>query len=470
MDNNELIWGSRVVFFGEADHGKSSLMGFMFAESQKTNMDRHEEELQEELGSHYKLDYLYSSLINPLVADVADSGERYRTRKYHMRDFLIGDADPIVITLIDTPGQLGGRYRRARSNQEYGISKGRIGVFCLSILHILDEGFDGAVFNRTKLWRAFHKNQKIIVALTQFDRVSYSKEVYDQAVKKIYKYLPESEILEVIPVAINFKKRSGVNVFKTSENTPWYSGLTLLEAITQQYFEIANNTFDGMHPSDLVFSIDREFPHPRSNAGKVWRVFVENGVIQVGTEISLSSVKREGDGGSGTPLVATATIKEFKIDIRIDEDADDADVAYKGTSMSLNLKNCYIEGEKCHKREIETTDQTIGLARDIEFEMHRDLFIKFDNEEDVLRLRSYKQLIQVLVFGRGTSAMVTGVAEDLSGIFIQTSGNKYITLPKRTDLRALGIFRDVVVGFPITNDEFEYLPAKLYASQDEYEG
>jgi len=470
MENNELIWGSRAVFFGEADHGKSTLMGYMFAESQNTNMDRHETELREDLGPQFRLDYLYSSLISPLIADVAGSNERYRTRKYHLRDFLVGDAYPIVITLIDTPGQLGGRYTRARPNQEYGISKGKIGIFCLSIAHIIDDKFDGNIFNRTKPWRAFHKNRKLVIALTQFDRASYSEDAYNQAVKKIYEHLPSVEIANIIPVAINFKERSGVNVFELSTSTPWYKGKTLIEAIKQQYFDIANNTYDGLMPSDLVFSIDREFPHPRSNAGKVWRVFIENGTIRVGTEISLSSVKKEGEISPSIPRAATATIKEFRIDLKIDEDAEVADVAYKGTSLSINLKDCYIDGEKCHKREIETGDQTIGFARDIEFDMLNKFFVKFDDEDDVLKLRSYKQQIQVFAFGRGTPAEITEISDDLGGVFIQTLANKYITLPKRADLRTLDIFQNIVIRVPTSNDEFEYLPAKLFANPDETRG
>jgi len=55
----------KVVIFGEADYGKSTIMGYLYAESENINMDKREKELIEKLGiKNYSSDILYSSLIN----------------------------------------------------------------------------------------------------------------------------------------------------------------------------------------------------------------------------------------------------------------------------------------------------------------------------------------------------------------------------------------------------------------------
>ncbi|MDR0964058.1 MAG: hypothetical protein LBM60_05535 [Clostridium sp.] len=463
MKNIELVWGSRVVFFGEASQGKSTLMGFMFAESEKVNMDRHEEDLREELGKYYKDEYLYSSLINPLVLDISDSNQRYRTRRYHLRNFVIKDEDPIIITMIDTPGQIGPEYRRARSNQDYGTSKGKIGVFCLSMNAITDEGFNGSVFNRTKLWRATHRNGKLIIALTKFDdniNEFYKESDYQNAVNIIQNYFNDSEIACIIPTAIDFKNRKGTNVFSGNNNIEWYRGLSLIDAIKERYFEIANNTFTGFLPSDLIFSIDREYAYPRSNAGKVWKVYIENGVLKPGTPITLTSVKRENHTIL-EPISANATVKELRMDIKIDYDIDEEQCAYRDSTVSINLKDCYIDGDKVKKREIETTEQTIGLSASIEYKMLNKLFIRFVNEEDLLKFKSEKQEALCYIFGRGTSIKVSKFADDLSGVIIETISDKFFTFPTRDDLQSLTIFKDIIIRIPAENNDFDYLPAKI---------
>ncbi len=469
MDNDELFWGSRVVFFGEADHGKSSLIGYLFSRSGDVDMDRHEAELREDLGKYYKNDYLYSSLVHPFVLDVADSNMRYRTRKYHLRDLVIHGDYPIIITLIDTPGQLGVRYKRARSNQEYGISKGKIGVFCLEITHLLDDNCSD-VFSRIKPWFAFHKNQRIIIALTQMDRVDFGEDAYNKAVKKIHRFIKEDKVAAIVPVAIDFKKRQGCNIFTLGEQTPWYTGRSLIDNIIERNYEIANNTFIGNLPNDLVFSINNEIPYPHSNAGKVWKIIVENGYMQPGQRVLLTSIQNPSVSSvvKEQPSSAVATVKEVRMDVKLNEESDEQDTAYTGASISINLKDCYIDGTKSAKRDINTTPQTVGLAADCSYELYSELFIRFDNEEDLLHLRSNRQEISVFTFGRGTPAQVVEFPEDLSGVMIRTLPGKYITIPSAFDkegrptrLRELGIFRNVVIRVPGSNNEFDYLPAYI---------
>jgi sulfate adenylyltransferase subunit 1 (EFTu-like GTPase family) len=50
----------------------------------------------------------------------------------------------------------------------------------------------------------------------------------------------ESGFAQIIPVAIEFKERNGVNIVSRSKDkTPWYDGLILIDAIRERADELA---------------------------------------------------------------------------------------------------------------------------------------------------------------------------------------------------------------------------------------
>ncbi len=470
----EAFWGSRIVFFGEADHGKSSLMGFLYAESQNVDLDSHRDELINEIGSNvYSDDFLYSSLINPVIPDTEGGLKRFSSKRRHLRDFVVdGRPDPILITMIDTPG-----HSHYLQHQEYGATRGKIGVFCLNIVSVLDDDFDSSIIDRrTRLWFAAHPKLKLIIALTQFDRKEYNEEAFSIAVAKIESCLRPEQIKAMIPIAIDFKNRSGCNIFDSSAKTPWYTGLPLIKAIQEQWYDIANAQFDGHVTSrNLVFSVDREYPRPLSNAGKIWRIYVENGNLSVGQAIQLTSVEVKDDikSPSGVPVPSvSATIKEFRYDVYINDDDELEDnTAHKGSAVTVNFKDCHAGREKINKRRIFTSPQTIGLSKDEPFSLKRKFCLRFESPEDILWLKDKNQEIVLLIFGRGVPAAITDITEDYSKVFVELLSDKHITVPDNEDLRNLDIFRRIIVRFQEgadrTDPRFAYLPARIdFAATD----
>ena len=456
-NKEDLIWGSRVLFFGPADQGKSTLMGYIYARSQQIDMERYKKELYLDLGDMYSEKYLYSSLVN------IDSSKRFATRKYNLRDFIIPDKDnPIVMTMIDTPGHMDIRdFRGARSSCEYGISKGNIGVLCLAGYYLDNDNVFEGILEKIEMWQSLHPGNKFIIAITQFFRSGYDSRAFDAIVAKIHDYVLPEEIDCIIPISIDFTTYESDNIFGRSANMPWYTGKTLLEAIKDQHLNNCNNAFDERLPRNLVFSIDKEIEKPQSNAGKLWRVFIENGTLELNEDIVLTSVKI-GDSGDGVFHTATASIKDLRHDAKLfeDENATNEDYAVKGSIATLNLKNCRIDQDPCKKGDIFTSHQTIGIAakdRDKYFFTDK-ITLKLSKASDAA-LISENQHVEMLYFGKALTIMVESIEDGV--LTAKFRGDRFIVLPNSAFLQNLPFFTNAVLRIQGKNNYKRYVKAEI---------
>ena len=223
-----------IAFFGQADFGKSTIMGYLYANSLDLDMDKHEIKLLRELGSEYKPDYLYPSIINRdifksmtverietrqienanslvegkrVIENTADkliveetyiyrAGDKHFAKivtTEHKRGMFKGRFNTVVhkpinvkiencgkFTMIDTPGHI-----EFVDQRERGVRMGNIGVFVLPINEVLNDNFETSFFDTYDLWWRHNKNTKLIYALTKFDLEDFQKEAYETACKKI---------------------------------------------------------------------------------------------------------------------------------------------------------------------------------------------------------------------------------------------------------------------------------------------
>jgi elongation factor 1-alpha len=237
---------SKVVLFGPADYGKSTVVGYIYAKSAQMNMDKVERNLKDRLGNEYKSDYLYSSLINPEHA--SEKISRFSTRINNLKRI-------IDFTFIDTPG-----HDRYLDQREQGISLGQVGVFCLAINEVLNEKYEESMREFTDLWFEHYTNKKLICLLTKFDLQAYRQDDYEEVSERIAKCcrqvhierrdsvfgveiafdVPEPGFAAIIPVAVEFDKRQSHNIISRSDKTSWYEGSILIDAIREQANELAN--------------------------------------------------------------------------------------------------------------------------------------------------------------------------------------------------------------------------------------
>jgi len=258
----EVNMNPNVVFFGDANYGKSTVIGRIYAENHNIDMDKVKETLYRKLGKDlYADDWLYPSLVNPQTIESVRRGKKAASESHEVRNIEIEFSGiPTKTSFIDTPGQ-----KEYDIDATVGMEMGNIGIFCLSIEKVLADNFNGDIFVRSDTFSEIHPNSKLIYLLTKFNLplAGYKKSSYERACEKIIKHCRVVEVMKneapfgveieeryitherndvaIIPVAVEFdtKEKEGVNLFFRSAKTPWYSGLTLVEAVRNRVQEMA---------------------------------------------------------------------------------------------------------------------------------------------------------------------------------------------------------------------------------------
>ena len=251
-----------VVFFGDANYGKSTIVGRIYAENHNVDMAKTERELREQLGSLYAADWLYPSLVNPQIVESVKRGKKGASETHEIRNIEIEfEGMPTNTSFIDTPGQ-----QEYQQEAAIGMEKGIIGFYCISVEKLLSDEFSADLFSRSEAFAEFHPNSKLIYLLTKFDLpvAGYKEESYEYACEIIREYAAkvevtkeisafgmgmgimhtekESDVNMIIPVAVEFDtaEKEGVNLFARSKKTPWYDGFSLVEAVRSQVQAINN--------------------------------------------------------------------------------------------------------------------------------------------------------------------------------------------------------------------------------------
>ena len=479
---------NKVVFFGEADYGKTTVIGYLLSKAENLNMDRIERRLTEKLGSNYDEGLLYSSIINEdylqsntttetntfdisempevkegttVIKDTAEKSiieitrisgskvevttiintkgliNRLNTRARGVRNISI---DGVNIVAVDTPGHV-----LFLKEREIGMSLGDVGVFCLAIDKVLSDNFSEVLFRYTDLWRTYHVNRKFIYLLTMCDLCQYSEESYKIACKKIRQLCKfvnvehteeafgtsfvyttsEEDAAAIIPVAVEFKERNGINIISLSDKTPWYHGPTLIEAIRSRVHELQIE-MSSLIPQNTLVSVDKEIGKTRTNVGKVWRVVVRNGSIEVNDKIKLCRVSIEGMQGIHDVV---AEVRSIHAEHHFSEGVKEIQIANKDELVSINLKNCYVNGRRVDKGDIQVDRETIIYSASEETRNISEFYIRIPNMEQALELFDVGQDIVLLWFGKRLTAKITGFPDDLDGIYIKLIDGITLAIP-----------------------------------------
>ncbi len=498
---------SKVVFFGEADYGKSTLIGYLYACSLGLDMNKVEARLKQKLGANYSPEVLYSSLINPDIVEIItkedktiqeidnvrnlvegtkilkDSDDEIVTQTttiigtrakiittthkkrvsrrlnsivHHLKNINIGTGDePVKITMIDTPG-----HAIYLSERDIGISMSDIGVFCLAVNEVLSDDFGGLMFELSHLWSLYNRGRKLIYLLTKFDLAGYREEDYIEACSRINAFcryvnvdvgggmsgpliMEEPDAVAIIPVAVDPVCREGVNIFGVSERTPWYRGPSLLETVKNQMYELANESRRERNDR-LLFSVDKEIASPRSNVGKVWRVHIRNGTLHVDDKIRLTSVSLEGRP-RGETCDIEAAVKSIHEELDALEGVADTDAAYTGGIVTIDLKGCTADGRRIDKKEIQITKQSYGLGQGETYRHHNTVTIRFSDIEQALEIVKLGQEVMLLWFGKGVPAKITGIDDSFARMEARLLHGRTVAIPDSEELRDLEAVQSIKV-------------------------
>ena len=263
-----------LVFIGHVDHGKSTTVGRLMFDSGAIDEQtmRKLKEKASELGKSgfefaFVMDNLKEERERGVTIDLAH--KKFNTDKY-------------FFTVIDAPG-----HKDFIKNMITGASQADAAVLVVAA----NDGVNAQTREHVFLSKTLGVGQ-LIIGLNKMDisGVDYKEAKYTAVKEEVGKLL---QSVGFNPAEIPFVAMSslkGENIVNKSENMPWYSGPTLLEAI--------NDLKEPDKPTGLPLRIPIQDVYNITGIGVVPVGRVETGVVKVGDKVT-AVPGREGKGITG---------------------------------------------------------------------------------------------------------------------------------------------------------------------------
>jgi elongation factor 1-alpha len=204
-----------IVFIGHVDQGKSTMVGRLMYDSGMLSETDYKK-LKAEAESRGKGSFAFAYMMDNLK----EERERGVTIDVNYKKLLTKNRD---ITVIDAPG-----HRDFVKNMIKGTSQADAAVLVVDV--------NDGVQPQTKE-HAFISQvmgiKKIFIGVNKMDSANYDEAKYNAVVADVKKLLMSSGFKEENITPIPLSAWIGDNVFKKSENMPWYKGKTLYELLDE---------------------------------------------------------------------------------------------------------------------------------------------------------------------------------------------------------------------------------------------
>lgn len=281
----------KFVIVGHVDHGKSSLIGRLLADT--NSLLEGQIEKVKKICKDKGKDFEYAFLLDALQEE-QEQGITIDTTKI---EFSTGKRD---YTIIDAPG-----HKEFLKNMVSGASNAEAAILIVDAFEGVKEQSKRHAFILSLLGI-----KQIQVVINKMDLVGFSQDKFEKIKEDIDNYLKKLNIFpkKYIPISARF----GDNVSKKSENIPWYSGETVLEAIDS--FEKEKSLNDS--PLRFVIQDIYKFDDKRIIAGKI-----ESGAIKLNENIIISPSQKN--------------TKVKSIEFWKEKDRKDNEVAGKCTGITI---------------------------------------------------------------------------------------------------------------------------------------
>ena len=263
-----------LVFIGHVDHGKSTSVGRLLFDSGNVDEQamRKLKDKAEELGKGgfefaFVMDNLKEEQERGVTIDLAH--KKFETDKYYF-------------TIIDAPG-----HKDFIKNMITGASQADAAVLVVAA----NDGINAQTKEHVFLSKTLGVAQ-IIIGVNKMDisGVDYAEAKYNSVKDEVSKLIAS---VGYKPAEIKFIAMAsllGENIVKKSENMPWYTGPTLLEAINELVAPDKPTNLPLRMPIQDVYSI--------TGIGVVPVGKIETGVLKLGDKV-IAVPGREGKGVPG---------------------------------------------------------------------------------------------------------------------------------------------------------------------------
>jgi len=356
----------RFATAGSVDDGKSTLIGRLLLDSKSIFEDQLEAVEASSVSKGY--DYTDLALLTDGLRSEREQGitidVAYRYFATPSRKFIIAD----------TPGHI--QYTR---NMVTGASTADLGLVLVDARQGLTEQS-----RRHAVLLSLLRVPHLVLAVNKMDLVDWSEEVYDKIHKEFTTFATKLNIpdLEVIPISA----LQGDNVVSRSENTPWYSGPTLMHHLENVHVASDRDLVDVRFPVQFVVRPKSdEFHDYRGYAGQV-----AGGVLKAGDEVVVlpSGMTSTIQGIDLFDEEVTEAFPPMSVTVRLDDDVDVSrgDMIARVNnapkpSQDIDAMVCWMTNEPLRPRQklqIKHTTRTArAMVKDIQYRLdvnslHRD--------------------------------------------------------------------------------------------------
>ena len=249
-----------LAIIGHVDHGKSTLVGRLLYETGSVPehvIEQHKEEAEEKGKGGFEFAYVMDNL--------AEERERGVTIDIAHQEF---DTDEYYFTIVDCPG-----HRDFVKNMITGASQADNAVLVVAA----DDGVAPQTREHVFLARTLGINE-LIIGINKMDLVDYSEDSYKQVRTEVNKLLKQVQFNPDDAKYIPISAFEGDNVAEDSDNTSWYDGETLLEAL--------NALPEPEPPTDAPLRLPIQDVYTISGIGTVPVGRVETGTVSPGDDVS----------------------------------------------------------------------------------------------------------------------------------------------------------------------------------------
>ena len=220
-------------------------------------IEQHREEAEEKGKGGFEFAYVMDNL--------AEERERGVTIDIAHQEF---DTDEYNFTIVDTPG-----HRDFVKNMITGASQADHAVLVVAA----DDGVQPQTQEHVFLARTLGIDE-LIVAVNKMDLVDYDESRYREAVDAVKQLLEQVRFGTDDASFIPTSAFEGANVSEDAEETPWYDGPTILEAL--------NSLPEPEPPTDAPLRLPIQDVYTISGIGTVPVGRVETGVLNTGDDVS----------------------------------------------------------------------------------------------------------------------------------------------------------------------------------------
>ncbi|WP_135820444.1 translation elongation factor EF-1 subunit alpha [Halostella litorea] len=258
-----------LAIIGHVDHGKSTLVGRLLYETGSVPehvIEQHKEEAEQKGKGGFEFAYVMDNL--------AEERERGVTIDIAHQEF---DTDEYYFTIVDCPG-----HRDFVKNMITGASQADNAVLVVAA----DDGVAPQTQEHVFLARTLGINE-LIVGVNKMDLVDYGEDEYKQVVSEVEDLLKQVQFNTEDASFIPISAFEGDNIAEESENTDWYDGEILLEAL--------NGLEEPEPPTDAPLRLPIQDVYTIDGIGTVPVGRVETGMLNTGDNVSFQPSDEGGE-------------------------------------------------------------------------------------------------------------------------------------------------------------------------------